>query len=192
MTIHPGEVFSRERLTKTNKAITDRFWQRGLRIRERQCGAGAGQGEAHGILYHLRRSGAPRYVRRINVGGNTKTRDEVVRREMRQMEGAWYDGEKINRSRTRIERLGYFDEVNVETPAVPSTTDQVDLNFSGQGARDGNLHARCRFRAPRTWSLSAAIAQQNLFGSEIPPVADQHQQHQPHYRVVVYQSVLHA
>jgi len=104
-------------------------------------------------------------VRRINVGGNTKTRDEVVRREMRQMEGGWYDAAAINRSRTRIDRLGFFDEVNVETPAVPGTTDQVDVNFTVKERPTGNLMLGAGFSSAENIVLSASIAQQNLFGS---------------------------
>ena len=70
------------------------------------------------------------YVRRINVAGNTRTRDEVIRREMRQMESGWYDNQKIKRSKERLDLLGYFTDVNVETPAVTDTPDQVDVNVS--------------------------------------------------------------
>ncbi len=70
------------------------------------------------------------YVRRINLTGNTRTRDEVLRREMRQLESSWYGADKITRSKQRLERLNYFEDVNVETPAVPGTTDQVDLNIN--------------------------------------------------------------
>ena len=72
------------------------------------------------------------YVRKINISGNPKTRDEVIRREMRQLESAWYDGTRIERSKVRVRRLGYFEEgsVNVETPPVPGTNDQVDIELS--------------------------------------------------------------
>ncbi|REM38097.1 outer membrane protein assembly factor BamA, partial [Mycobacterium tuberculosis] len=67
------------------------------------------------------------YVRRVSVGGNNKTRDEVIRREFRQYEASWYDGDKIKLSRDRVDRLGFFTEVNVETQEVPGSPDQVDL-----------------------------------------------------------------
>ena len=77
------------------------------------------------------------YVRKINISGNPKTRDEVIRREMRQLESAWYDGTRIERSKVRVRRLGYFEEgsVNVETPPVPGTTDQVDIELSASPRR---------------------------------------------------------
>lgn len=69
-------------------------------------------------------------MRRINVKGNTKTRDEVLRREMRQMESTWASSSKIERSKTRLERLGYFEDVAVETPPVAGTTDEIDVNYT--------------------------------------------------------------
>jgi outer membrane protein insertion porin family len=105
------------------------------------------------------------YVRRINVAGNSKTRDEVVRREFRQFEGAWYDGEKITRSRARVDRLGHFDGVTVETPAVPGTTDQVDVNLTVKEKPTGNLAFGAGFSSSENLILSTSISQQNLFGS---------------------------
>ena len=79
------------------------------------------------------------YVRRINVAGNTRTKDEVIRREMRQMEGGWISTAKVERSKVRLQRLGYFEEVNVETPAVPGTSDQMDVNYTVKERPSGNL-----------------------------------------------------
>jgi outer membrane protein insertion porin family len=104
-------------------------------------------------------------VRRINVTGNTKTRDEVVRREMRQMEGAWYAADKVTRSRERIDRLGYFSDVNVETPAVAGTTDQVDMNVSVTEKPTGSIMAGAGFSSSEGFILSGSISQANVFGS---------------------------
>jgi outer membrane protein insertion porin family len=104
-------------------------------------------------------------VRRIQVAGNTRTRDEVIRREMRQMESGWYDGEKINKSRTRVDRLGYFEEVTVETPAVPGTTDQVDVNIAVKEKPTGNLMLGAGLSSSEGLVFSGSIQQQNLFGS---------------------------
>ena len=105
------------------------------------------------------------YVRRINVVGNSKTADQVIRREFRQMEGAWYDGEKINRSRTRVDRLGYFDAATIETPAVPGSTDQVDVNITVKEKPTGNLMFGAGFSSSESLILSTSVSQQNLFGS---------------------------
>ena len=79
------------------------------------------------------------YVRRITFSGNTRTRDEILRREMRQQEGSWIATEKVDRGRIRLQRLGFFGEVNVETPAVAGTTDQVDVYYTVEERPSGNL-----------------------------------------------------
>jgi len=105
------------------------------------------------------------YVRRINMKGNSKTRDEVLRREMRQMESSWASSSKIERSKTRLERLGYFEEVNVETPPVTGTADQIDVNYSVVEKPSGNLSAGVGFSQTQGIVLNANIAQDNVFGS---------------------------
>ncbi|MCL2635609.1 MAG: outer membrane protein assembly factor BamA, partial [Betaproteobacteria bacterium] len=105
------------------------------------------------------------YVRRINVTGNTRTRDEVVRREIRQMEGAWYDAERITMSKERIDRLGYFTDVAVETPAVPGTADQVDINLNVTEKPTGNLMLGLGTSSTDKLILSGAITQDNFMGS---------------------------
>ncbi|HEX7384787.1 MAG TPA: outer membrane protein assembly factor BamA [Burkholderiaceae bacterium] len=105
------------------------------------------------------------YVRRIAVAGNTKTRDEVVRREFRQFESSWYDGQKIKLSRDRVDRLGYFSEVNVDTDEVPGSPDQVDLTFNVKEKPTGNLLIGAGFSSAEKLSLTASIKQENVFGS---------------------------
>ena len=105
------------------------------------------------------------YVRRINVAGNTGTRDEVLRREMRQMEGGWYSTEQVERSRTRIDRLGFFEDVNVETPTVPGTTDQLDVNYSVTETSSGSITAGAGFSQTSGVLFNASIQQQNFLGT---------------------------
>jgi outer membrane protein insertion porin family len=105
------------------------------------------------------------YVHRINFSGNSKTRDEVLRREMRQMEASWASSSKIERSKTRLERLGYFETVNVETPPVVGTADQVDVNYSVVEQSSGNLSAGVGFSQVQGIVLNANISQDNVFGS---------------------------
>jgi outer membrane protein insertion porin family len=99
------------------------------------------------------------------VAGNTRTRDEVVRREIRQMEGAYYNAEKINLSRDRLNRLGYFNEVNIETPAVPGTTDQVDVNVAVAEKSTGNVMLGAGFSSSEGLVLSGSVSQSNVFGT---------------------------
>ncbi len=105
------------------------------------------------------------YVRRINMQGNTGTRDEVLRREMRQMEAAWFSTEQVNMSRKRLQRLGFFDHVSIETPAVPGSTDQVDVNITVQEKPAGNFMAGVGFSQSQGLILSTSIAQNNFLGS---------------------------
>jgi outer membrane protein insertion porin family len=105
------------------------------------------------------------YVRRIEVSGNTRTRDEVIRREFRQLEAAWYDGAKIKASRDRIDRLGYFKEINIETQEVPGSQDQVDLLVTVVEKPTGNLQIGAGYSSAENLVLSASIRQENVFGS---------------------------
>ncbi|MBI1907387.1 MAG: outer membrane protein assembly factor BamA [Rhodocyclales bacterium] len=163
--IKPGDVFSRENLTSTNKALMDRLGNEGYAFANVNAAPEVDKEKREVAFTIFVDPGRRVYVRRINVGGNTKTRDEVVRREMRQFEGAWYDAEKINRSRTRIDKLGYFEEVTVETPAVPGSTDQVDVNFSVKERATGNLTLGAGFSSSDKLVLSGSISQENVFGS---------------------------
>jgi outer membrane protein insertion porin family len=105
------------------------------------------------------------YVRRIDVAGNTRTRDEVVRREFRQLESSWYDGNRIKLSRDRVDRLGFFSEVNVETREVPGAPDQVDLVVAVKEKPTGNLLIGAGFSSADRLSLTASVKQDNVFGS---------------------------
>ncbi|KON79331.1 outer membrane protein assembly factor BamA [Azoarcus sp. PA01] len=163
--IKPGEIFSREKLTETTKAVADRLGNEGYAFANVNASPEVDKEKREVAFTIFVDPGRRVYVRRINVGGNTKTRDEVVRREMRQMEGAWYDAEEINRSRTRIDRLGHFEEVTVETPPVTGTTDQVDVNFNVKERPTGNLTLGVGFSSSENVVLSASVSQQNLFGS---------------------------
>jgi outer membrane protein insertion porin family len=104
-------------------------------------------------------------VRRINVAGNNRTRDEVIRREFRQLEAAWYDGDKIKLSRDRVDRLGFFTEVNIETQEVPATTDQVDLTITVIEKPTGSVTLGAGFSSTEKVALSFGIRQENAFGS---------------------------
>jgi len=105
------------------------------------------------------------YVRRIDVAGNTRTRDEVVRREFRQLESAWYDGGLIKLSKERIDRLGYFKDVEVETAEVSGSPDQVDLVVKVTEKPTGNLLVGAGYSNAEKFTFTASIKQDNAFGS---------------------------
>jgi len=163
--VKPGEVFSRENMTETTKAISERLGNDGYAFANVNAAPELDKEKRQVAFTVFIDPGRRVYVRRINVSGNTRTRDEVIRREMRQSEAGWYDGEKINKSRTRVDRLGYFDEVTVETPPVPGTTDQVDMEIKVKEKPTGNLMLGAGFSSSEKFTLSGSVQQQNLFGS---------------------------
>ena len=163
--VKAGDTFSREKLNESSKAISDRLGNDGYAFANVNAVPEIDKEKSTVAFTFFLDPGRRVYVRRINVAGNTKTRDQVLRREMRQTEGGWYAADKITRSRERLQRLGYFSDVNVETPAVPGTTDQVDLNYSVTEKPTGSIMAGAGFSSSEGLVLSGSISQQNVFGS---------------------------
>ena len=163
--IKPGDIFNRELLTESTKAISDRLGNDGYAFANVNAAPEVDRIKRQVAFTFFVDPGRRVYVRRINIMGNTKTRDEVIRREMRQLEGAWYSAEKVAESRNRIDRLGYFNDVSVETPSVPGTTDQIDVNVTITEKPTGNLLVGAGFSSSEGLVLSGAITQTNVFGS---------------------------
>jgi len=163
--LKPGETFSRERLTESTKKITDRLGNEGYAFANANAVPELDKSAKRVAFTIMIDPGRRVYVRRINIAGNTRSRDEVVRREMRQLEGAYYDGEKIQNSKQRLERLGYFSEVDVDTPAVPNTSDQVDVNFKVKEKATGAIMLGAGLSTTEKVVLSGSVTQQNIFGS---------------------------
>lgn len=163
--IKPGETFSREKLTESTKMISDRLGDEGYAFANVNAVPELNREKQEVAFTLFIDPGRRVYVRRINIAGNTRTQDHVIRREFRQMEGAWYSGDKINNSKRRVDRLGYFKEVNVETPAVPGTTDQVDVNLSVVEKPTGALMLGAGFSSSEGIVLNASISQANFLGT---------------------------
>lgn len=163
--IGPGDTFSRKLGTETQKAISDRLGNEGYIFANVNMVPDIDAEKKTVNLTFFVDPGKQVYVRRINMQGNTKTRDEVLRREMRQMESAWASTTKIERSKTRLDRLGYFQEVNVETPAVPGTSDQIDVNYTVLEKASGNLMAGVGYSQVQGIIFNASVTQDNVFGS---------------------------
>lgn len=160
-----GDVFSRERLTETTKLISDRLGNEGYAFASINPVPEIKR-ETNEVSFTLYIDPGKRvYVRRIGISGNTNTRDEVIRREMRQMESAWYSTDKISRSKQRIDKLGYFSEVQVDTPGVTGTTDQVDVEVKVTERATGNLTFGVGYSTAESLILTAGIAQNNIFGT---------------------------
>jgi outer membrane protein insertion porin family len=165
VSIGPGEIFSRKQSTETSKAISDRLGDEGYTFANVNMVPEINEKNKTVVMTFFVDPGKRAYVRHINFSGNTKTRDEVLRREIRQMESSWASGSKIERSKTRLERLGYFEDVNVETPQVVGAADQIDVNYKVTEKASGNLSAGIGYSQVQGIVLNANISQDNVFGS---------------------------
>ena len=163
--LKPGEVFSRERLTESTKLIQDRLGNEGYAFASINPVPEINRDKDEVTFTLYVDPGRRVYVRRIGIFGNTNTRDEVVRREMRQLESGWYNTEKLNRSKQRIDKLGYFSDVQVDTPTVQGTTDQVDVEVKLTERATGNLTAGIGYSTSEKVILSAGVSQSNIFGT---------------------------
>ncbi len=160
-----GDVFSRAKLTESTKAIADRLGNDGYAFANVNAVPQVDKAARKVSFTLMVDPGRRVYVRRINIAGNSKTRDEVVRREMRQLEGAYYDTSKIQLSRRRIDRTQYFSEVSVDTQPVEGSPDQVDVNFAVKERPTGSLMVGAGFSTVDKLVLSASVSQTNIFGS---------------------------
>src|SRR5450830_85411 len=160
-----GDVYSGAKLTDSTKKISERLGNFGYAFANVNANPNVNHEKKEVAFTIMVDPGKRVYVRHINVAGNTKTRDEVIRREFRQFEDSWYDGEKIKLSRDRVDRLGYFKEVTLETPEVPGTTDQIDVNMKVEEKPTGNIMIGAGFSQTDKLSLTGSISQENAFGS---------------------------
>jgi outer membrane protein insertion porin family len=160
-----GDVFSREKLAASTKAISDRLGNEGYAFANANAIPNIDKEKRTVAFTIVVDPGRRVYVRRIDVAGNSKTRDEVIRREMRQLEGAYYDASKIQLSRRRIDRTNYFSEVTVETVPVEASPDQVDVLYSVKEKATGALLLGVGFSSVERIALSASITQSNVFGT---------------------------
>ena len=165
ITLKPGDVFSRARVAESTKAISDRLGNEGYAFANVNAAPELDKEKRQAKFTFFIDPGRRVYVRRVNIAGNSRTRDEVIRREMRQFEGGWYSSENIALSRSRVDRLGYFTEVNIETPSVQGTTDQVDVNVSVVERPTGAVLLGAGFGSGEGLILSGSVTQQNIFGS---------------------------
>jgi outer membrane protein insertion porin family len=160
-----GQPYNAETVADTTKAFTDYFGKFGFAFARVDVRPEIDRLNNR-VSFVLQAEPSRRaYVRRINVAGNNRTRDEVIRREFRQLESAWYDGDKIKLSRDRVDRLGFFTEVNIDTQEVPATTDQVDLTVNVVEKPTGSVSLGAGFSSTEKIALSFGIRQENAFGS---------------------------
>ncbi|MFN4003436.1 MAG: outer membrane protein assembly factor BamA [Hylemonella sp.] len=165
VTIRPGQPYNADQVSETVKAFTEHFGRFGYAFARVQPQPEIDRRTNRVVVVLQAEPSRRAYVRRINISGNNRTRDEVIRRELRQYEASWYDGDKIRLSRNRVDRLGYFSEVSVETTEVPGTADQVDLNLKVTERPTGSLMLGAGFSSSEGLGLSLGVSQQNAFGS---------------------------
>lgn len=163
--IRPGQAYNAEDVADTTKAFTDYFGGFGFAFARVEAVPEIDRENAR-VAFVLRAQPSRRaYVRRINLEGNNRTRDEVIRREFRQLESSWYDSDRIRLSRDRVDRLGFFTEVSVDTQEVPDAPDQVDLVVKVVEKPTGNLTLGAGYSQSEKLSLMAGIQQENVFGT---------------------------
>ena len=165
VTIEPGEAYKAEDVAATEKAFRDYFSTFGYALSQVQARPDIDREKGLVAFTLVATPGQRVYLRNINVAGNTKTRDEVVRREFRQYESSWYNGDKIKLSRDRVDRLGFFKDVNVDTEEVPGSPDQVDVSVAVEEKPTGNFNLGAGFSSSEKLSLMLGIRQENAFGS---------------------------
>lgn len=165
ITVKAGQPYNANDVAETTKAFTDRFGDFGFAFARVEARPEIDRARRVVRLVFAADPSRRVYVRRININGNDRTRDEVIRREFRQYEAAWYDGRKIRLSRDRVDRLGYFTEVNIETADVPGAPDQVDLNLTVAEKPTSSLQVGAGFSSAERLSLNFSFKQENAFGT---------------------------
>ena len=163
--IEPGDVFSRRKLNAASQMLTSRLGKDGYAFANVNAIPDVNKEERTVGLTFFIDPGTRTYVRRINISGNQQTEDEVIRREMRQMEGAWLSPDRVERSRVRIQRLGYLSSVNIDTQRVPGTTDQVDVEIDVVEQPSGSLMVGLGYSDGQGMLLNASVSQNNFLGS---------------------------
>ena len=162
--MQPGEVFSRKSMTNAQEAMTKKLGDKGYMFANISPVPETHDDNSVSLKFFVD-PGKQIYVRRINVKGNSRTADEVVRREMQQMEAAIVSTTNIERSKEHLERTGYFKSVNLEATPVAGTDDQVDLNYTIEEQQSGQFTASLGFSQSDGVILDFGVEQDNFFGS---------------------------
>ncbi|MEC8898967.1 MAG: outer membrane protein assembly factor BamA, partial [Pseudomonadota bacterium] len=162
--VKEGDVFSRAQMTAISEALSFRLGREGYAFANVNAVPEPGEDNTAAVTFFVE-PGKRAYVRRVNFDGNVSTKDEVLRQEMTQMEGGVASSDRIEFSKTRLERLGFFQTVDVETVPVPGTDDLVDVNYSVQEQPTGSLSASVGFSQNSGVILGASVSENNFFGT---------------------------
>lgn len=159
------EIYNAERINEITKTIVDKYSSLGYAFATVTPNPVPVEGRDAVNVVLTVDPGRRAYVRHVNITGNTRTRDDVIRREVRQYESAWFDSDKVKISRDRIDRLGYFETVTAEPKPVEGTRDQVDLEINVKERPTGSISLGAGYSTSDGVILSAGFAQDNVFGS---------------------------
>jgi outer membrane protein insertion porin family len=163
--IKPGDDLSRDALTDSTRKISERLGEDGYAFANVNAVPDVDKAK-HLVAFTFVIDPMQRaYIRRINISGNDKTKDEVIRREFRQMESGWFATSKIKKSKQRVDKLNFFEEVNLDTTPVQGTTDQMDVNLSVKEKSTGSIQAGVGYGSYEGLTLSGGVTQANLFGT---------------------------
>ena len=165
ITIKPGSAYKLDDVQASIDAMQKRFGTYGHAFAKVEARPRIDRETQQVELIMAADPGQRAYIRRIHVAGNTKTRDEVIRREMRQYEAAWFDPEKVRLSRERLERLGYFTDINIDTQPVDGSPDQADVVVTVTERPTGSIQLGAGYSSTDRLSFSFSLAQENIFGS---------------------------
>ncbi|MDM8569296.1 outer membrane protein assembly factor BamA [Thiotrichales bacterium HSG1] len=160
-----GDFYSSKKISKTKVAISESIGEEGYYFANINAMPDINEKDKTVAVNFFVDPGKRIYVRRITFSGNTKTRDEVLRREMRQMEAGWISSKDIKRSLTRLKRLRFFEEADVDVKRVPNTIDQVDVDYKVVERPSGNLMAGVGYSQTQGALFDISIAQENFLGS---------------------------
>lgn len=163
--VKPGDTFNAERVNAVSKRMTDRLGALGYAFATANAVPETNRDKREVAFTYFVDPGRRVYVRRVNIAGNSRTRDDVIRRELRQYENAWFDAEKVRLSRDRIDRLGFFEKVEIETPPVAGSFDQVDVNVKIVERPTGQVQAGAGYSSAEGLVLQGSYSQQNTFGT---------------------------
>lgn len=160
-----GQIFSQQLVTATEEYLTRRLGNDGYNF-AKVSGIPEIDEENNTVsMKFFVDPGKRTYVRRINFSGNLKTADDVLRREMRQMESAPASAANIEQSRVRLERLGYFSKATVETPEVPGHDDLIDVDFAVEEQSSGSIGASIGYAQDAGIILGLNVQQDNFLGT---------------------------
>ena len=160
-----GEPFSRKQIVESTERISQLLSEQGYAFANVNSIPEIDEEKKEVAITFFVDPGKRVYVRRINLTGNTKTRDRVIRREFRQMEAAWFSSEKLKLSRERAQRTGFFEDVSIETPAVPGSTDEVDINATVKEKPSGSFLAGLGFSQSSGILFNTSITEANFMGT---------------------------